>query len=390
MKGLSFLNCAPCKSNKSRTYKAKPCKKPNNGSNSSVNDSNPSSANDCSIPNKNLPNGNAKENISLMNSNCLGGSINRLDAKSISLTNESFDTSKVNLIPSDSCSVLMKQSVDRISNSEQTDIYKRLDAVVRRLERLLNTDDLLIDDHSGIIMFNGILTDNLLYYLEVSASVGEPALEQAKLIKEAFDLCLSIMQMSRKYTKPSATEMSKILQPLSLKLFEIADLANRNRNHPLYQPILTISESVSVLSWINMSCSAVFVRDVENATKVSANVTTQMYRKSMPLYAEWIRAWLRVVSCLRSLVCDFYPVGLIWRPEGANAPSPPLPPPCVVAAPTVSCDLHSPIAAGSSSSRREWKRRSDGKAFNRDSLLSDISRTRLAQLKHVEGFSYDA
>lgn len=228
------MSCAPCKSNKSRTYKTKPCKKPNNGSNSSVNESNPSSTNDCLIPNKNLPNGNAKENILLTNSNYLGSSINRLDAKSISLTNESFDTSKVNLIPSDSCSVLMKQSVDRISNSETTDIYKRLDAVVRRLERLLNTDDLcrffktinyfplVIDDHSGIIMFNGILTDNLLYYLEVSASVGEPALEQAKLIKEAFDLCLNIMQMSRKYTKPSAAEMSKILQPLSLKLFEIA------------------------------------------------------------------------------------------------------------------------------------------------------------------------
>lgn len=77
-----------------------------------------------------------------LKSNFLGNSFNRLDAKSVSLANESIDTSKMNLLPSDSCSVLMKQSVDRVSTCDQSDIYKRLDAVVRRLERLLNTDDI--------------------------------------------------------------------------------------------------------------------------------------------------------------------------------------------------------------------------------------------------------
>nr|CDS32331.1 adenylyl cyclase associated protein [Hymenolepis microstoma] len=380
MKGL--------RSKRSHTDKSKAHKRPNNVSNPSVNYSDPSSTGDCSILDKNLANGNAKENILLINSIPLGSSIQKLDAKSTSLTNESFDTSKINLLPSDSCSVLMKQSVDRISNSEQTDIYKRLDAVVRRLERLLNTNDSLISDHSGIVAFNDILVDKLSYYLEVSASVGELALEQAKLIKESFDLCLNIMQMSRKYSKPSSVQMSKIMQPLSLKLSEIAHVANRNRGHPLYHPLLTISDSVSVLSWINMSCPAVFVRDMENATKVSANATTQLYRESMPLYAEWIRAWLRVISCLRTLVCDFYPVGLIWCSEGANVPSPP-PSIGAVSAAAVSCD-RSATVVGSSNSRREWKRQDDGKAFNRDVLLSDISRTRLGQLKHVEGFSYEA
>lgn len=71
-------------------------------------------------------------------------------------------------------------------------------------------------------MFNEILNEHLAYYIEVSSSVGESALEQAELIKEAFDLCLNIMQLSRKYSKPSTAEMSKIMQPLSFKLFEIA------------------------------------------------------------------------------------------------------------------------------------------------------------------------
>ncbi|KAM7534929.1 hypothetical protein Aperf_G00000088946 [Anoplocephala perfoliata] len=295
----------------------------------------------------------------------------------------------------------MKQSVDRISNSEHTDIYKRLDAVVRRLERLLDTDDPM-SDHSGIIMFNEILNDDLAYYIEVSSTVGEPALDQAKLIKEAFDLCLNIMQMSRKYSKPSTAEMSKIMQPLSFKLFEIADVANRNRTHSLYQPLLTISDSVSILSWINMSCSAVFVKDVENATKVSANATTQMYRESMPLYAEWMRAWLRVVSSLRTMVCDFYPVGLIW--QSPSVTSQPPPPPLAAAAAAAAAATASRLqhaglrtdfsseagSSASSNSRREWKRRDEGKAFNRDALLRDISRTHLGHLKHVDGFSYNA
>ncbi|KAL5109212.1 Adenylyl cyclase-associated protein [Taenia crassiceps] len=225
------------------------------------------------------------------------------------------------------------------------------------------------------------------YYVDVSSSVGGPALEQAKLVKEAFQLCLNIMQMSRKYSKPSASEMSKIMQPLSFKLYEIAEVANRSKAHMLFQPLSTIADSVSVLSWINMSCSAIFVRDVENATKVSANISTQMYRESMPLYAEWMRAWLRVVGSLRELVCDFYPVGLIWQPSGVSQPPP---------APS---HTHVPIhlevnsdgtsLASNTSSRREWRRQDGGKAFNRDALLSDIMRTRLAHLKHVEGFSYE-
>ncbi len=40
--------------------------------------------------------------------------------------------------------------------------------------------------------------------------------------------------------------------------------------------------------------------------------------------------------------------------------------------------------------RKEWRRRDGGKAFNRDALLKDISRTRLGGLKHVDGFSYEA
>lgn len=71
-------------------------------------------------------------------------------------------------------------------------------------------------------MFNGILTENMSYYVDVSSSIGGPALEQAKLVREAFQLCLGIMQMSRKYSKPSASEMAKIMQPLSFKLYEIA------------------------------------------------------------------------------------------------------------------------------------------------------------------------
>ncbi|VDM35160.1 unnamed protein product [Hydatigera taeniaeformis] len=226
------------------------------------------------------------------------------------------------------------------------------------------------------------------YYVDIATSVGESAKEQAALVREAFQLCLNIMQMSRKYSKPSPLEMAKIMQPLSFKLFEIAEVANRNKSHIFYQPLLTISDSVSILSWINMSCSAIFVKDVENATKVSANSTTQMYRESMPLYAEWMRAWLRVIGSLRELVCDFYPVGLIWQPSGFAQP-PPAPP--RISAP-MHLELNSDGASitSNTSSRPEWKRKDGGKIFNRDALLNDIVRTRLVHLKHVEGFSYES
>lgn len=61
----------------------------------------------------------------------------------------------------------------------------------------------------------------------------------------------------------------------------------------------------------------------------------------MPLYAEWMRAWLRVVSCLRGIVCDFYPVGLIWA-SAEGAPPPPLP------SPPISQKHHPPPPSSSS------------------------------------------
>lgn len=138
----SLFNCASCKSSRSHVKKENLSKARAGSSDPSVNESNPSSTGDYSAVNKNMQNGSAKENLLIANFNQLTSSHSRLDAKSISLANESIDASKINLLPSDSCSILMKQSVDRISNSDHSDIYKRLDAVVRRLEHLLNTDDL--------------------------------------------------------------------------------------------------------------------------------------------------------------------------------------------------------------------------------------------------------
>ena len=86
------------------------------------------------------------------------------------------------------------------------------------------------NDHSGIIKFNEVLSETLPYYVEICSSVGEPAFGQAKLIQEAFMMCFSIMDMSHKYAKPSPSEMSKLLQPISFKIYEIAVSKSLNVN----------------------------------------------------------------------------------------------------------------------------------------------------------------
>ena len=139
---FSFLNCVLCHRRRGSDIKGDIKRKLTKISDPSVNSSDPSSTGDCSITAKNLQNGSVKDNIYITNESRLICSRNRLDTKSNSLANESISTSKVNLLPSDSCSVLMKQSADKISTSEQADIYKRLEIVVRRLERLLDTNDL--------------------------------------------------------------------------------------------------------------------------------------------------------------------------------------------------------------------------------------------------------
>lgn len=138
---LRFLNCLSCKNNKDRKLVE---------STNLIRDSHQSvdelqtpsySMHDSHSNKRSSQNGSTKETLSLStvshfnNSHCL------MDAHSLNLGQDDIGASKMNLLPSESCSVIMKQSTDRISASDHSEIFKRLDIVVKRLERLLLTDN---------------------------------------------------------------------------------------------------------------------------------------------------------------------------------------------------------------------------------------------------------
>ncbi|VDK89666.1 unnamed protein product [Dibothriocephalus latus] len=261
-----------------------------------------------------------KETLSLSAVSQLNNSHSVLDGRSLSFAPDEIETSRVNLIPSESCSVIMKHSGEKLNSSESTELLKRLDRVVKRLEKFVSLDPTADDDY-GITLFQNIISDQLSEYVKVSGEIGDLVTEQGNLVRDAFMLTEKLMKMARNYSKPPPGDLAKIMQPLSYKLFEINELSCQNRSHPLYRQLVTVSDSASILAWVSMPSAKVFVRDVENAALVSANTSIQQYRSSNPLYVSWIRSWLRCVTAVRNLVETYYAVGLVWRPPGGPKPS---------------------------------------------------------------------
>ncbi|BHF71621.1 suppressor of rasval19 [Sparganum proliferum] len=314
--------------------------------------------------------GSTKETLSLSAVSQLNNSHSVLDGRSLSFAQDEIETSRVNLIPSESCSVIMKHSGEKLYSSESSEILKRLDTVVKRLENVVSSGTTADDDY-GIALFQNILSNQLSEYVKVSDEVGGLVAEQGNLVRDAFMLTENLMRMARNYSKPLPADLAKIMQPLSFKLFEIN--------------LITISDSASILAWVSMPSAKAFVRDVENASLSSANASIQQYRSSNPLYVSWIRTWLRCVTAVRDLVETYYAVGLVWRPPGG--PKPPIPswtPPTTTSSPPAS-EPQNPIVP-----KRQWKRKVDGNEFTHDGMMKEIRQNHgLTNLRHVEGFSYE-
>ncbi|KAL7060843.1 hypothetical protein AAHC03_09269 [Spirometra sp. Aus1] len=83
--------------------------------------------------------GSTKETLSLSAVSQLNNSHSVLDGRSLSFAQDEIETSRVNLIPSESCSVIMKHSGEKLYSSESCEILKRLDTVVKRLENVVSS-----------------------------------------------------------------------------------------------------------------------------------------------------------------------------------------------------------------------------------------------------------
>lgn len=342
------------------------------------------SVDDPRIAKCNSHSGSTKETLSLSAVSQLNNSHSILDGRSLSFAPDEIETSRVNLVPSESCSVILKHSGEKLYSSESSELLKRLDRVVKRLENFVSLDPTADDDY-GITLFQNILSNQLSEYVKVSEEIGGLITEQGNLIRDAFMLTEKLLKMAKNYSKPSPADLAKIMHPLSFKLFEINELACRNHSSPLYRQLATVSDSASILSWVSMPSAKVFVRDVENAAQASANTLIQQYRSSNPVYVSWIRTWLRCVTAVRNLVETYYAVGLVWRPPGG--PKPPIPswtPPTTTSSPSVN-QPQNPITH-----KRQWKRKVSGNEFNFDGMMNEIRQNQgLTNLRHVEGFSYE-
>nr|VZI12955.1 unnamed protein product [Spirometra erinaceieuropaei] len=408
MRSLKFLNCLSCKTKRRRKDETEASTNMICGSNATVDGlhTQMGNAGDPRVAKCNSHSGSTKETLSLSAVSQLNNSHSVLDGRSLSFAQDEIETSRVNLIPSESCSVIMKHSGEKLYSSESSEILKRLDTVVKRLENVVSSSTTDDDDY-GIALFQNILSNQLSEYVKVSEEIGGLVAEQGNLVREAFTLTENLMRMARNYSKPLPADLARIMQPLSFKLFEINELACRNRSHPLYRQLITVSDSASILAWVSMPSAKAFVRDVENASQSSANASIQQYRSSNPLYVSWIRTWLRCVTAVRGLVETYYAVGLVWRPPGG--PKPPIPswtPPTTTSSPPANepqnpivpvsrhqtgiFPMKQRIPARLALHKRQWKRKVDGNEFTHDGMMKEIRQNHgLTNLKHVEGFSYE-
>lgn len=330
-------------------------------------------------------NSSVKETLSLSNTSQTPG-----DTTSFSLagwsavhTVDGLNVSKVNLLSSEESASLVKPFVNALSRStEWNDVYfERFESLVLRLESLAGIKPAQTCSSVGLSAFQRILDVVVPHYVTLSSQLGPELERQSLRVREAFELIYQLIHITSTFSKPPVHLLDDYYRPLSYKFLEIGDFDYANSD-PLARLELTIvSDSVLILAWCANYNASVFVKEIKESANAFANKIFQSCYNSQSKHTDWIRAWMACLTSVQEVVDKHFQYGLIWSPDGPEAPVPPKPiPPILYHQHAKTPVQHHPHRVTGVSPPKPPKK--SGQILTQEELLCEISQTR-RNLRHV-------
>ncbi|XP_059482079.1 adenylyl cyclase-associated protein 1 isoform X2 [Neocloeon triangulifer] len=216
----------------------------------------------------------------------------------------------------------------------------RLEAVATRLESLLPPGTVAPSapaaPASGIVAmsaslqaFDDILQGPLATYLAASTKIGGDVATHADVVRQAFAVQRSYLEMASTSAAPAAAQLQNFLQPTSQKIQEIQQFREKNRASKLFNHLSAISESIPALGWVAVSPTpGPYVKEMNDAGQFYTNRVLKEWKEKDKVHVDWVQGWVQTLTELQKFIKQHHTTGLVWAgKQQATAGAPPPPPP---------------------------------------------------------------
>lgn len=186
-----------------------------------------------------------------------------------------------------------------------------------------------------IATFARIVEKEVEEFFSASQQLGEPLIQMAEMVREAFHKEMDFIGRCIVIEKPDDTALNNLQEPVIALLRRIQAFRDQKRHDALFaNHLATIAESVVALSWITVpSAPAQFIKDMKEAGDYFGNRVLNA-NKSDPRHMLWINKWQTTLNLLEMYVKRYHLTGFAWNSAGGSRsgarPHPPPPPPPVL------------------------------------------------------------
>ncbi|XP_015912676.1 adenylyl cyclase-associated protein 2 [Parasteatoda tepidariorum] len=179
-----------------------------------------------------------------------------------------------------------------------------------------------------VLAFDDMMRCNVEDFLALSTELGEPMIEFAFMVKDAFDKSRMLIEFCLYNSAPENENEFFLSQPLTKALEVIQKFRDANpKNSAFYNHLSMISESIVALNWpIIKRTPTQFIKDMKESGQFYAN-RVLVSHKGNAKHTNWVNKWAQIMDEVELYVKHYFLTGFTWGAAQGGMLQPRLPPP---------------------------------------------------------------
>jgi len=114
--------------------------------------------------------------------------------------------------------------------------------------------------------------------------------------------------------KPSDTEITKLLQPLSESIVLVQSFRENNRASLHFNHLSAVSEGIPAFGWVAVvPAPATYIKQMQDASQFYTNRVLKEWKEKDRNHVNWTNSWLQFLIKLEAFVQNYHTTGLNWK-----------------------------------------------------------------------------
>ncbi|KAI9739188.1 MAG: hypothetical protein M1834_007401 [Cirrosporium novae-zelandiae] len=168
----------------------------------------------------------------------------------------------------------------------------------------------------SIEAFDEIIDGDVKAYMDKSQEIGGLVAAQSATLLKAFTAERKFLLVTTKAKKPdmqSHTYM-ELFSELHKTFGAVNEIREANRGSPDFNHLTTVSESVTMLSWVGVENKpADFITESLSTAQYYGNNVLREYKDKDQHHIQWVKSYYKLFQTLAAYVKKYYPNGLTWN-----------------------------------------------------------------------------